>query len=290
MEKVVAVHDGKFHADEVFAVAILKRIYPKLKIVRTRDEAVLKKANFRVDIGRKYNPKTDDFDHHQESFKLKRKNEIPYSSCGLVWKHFGRKLVNSDEAFDYIDEKLIQFIDAEDSGVKTFETKKTFIYTIGEVISCFNPIWKESPNYDSQFLKATEVTGKILDREIVKANSIKQERKIIKDALKKSDGDFIILEKRGISWQDYIVGKTKIKFVISFSGDRWISIAVPEKIGGFEREILFPKIWRGHDEELEKISGVKGALFCHKDGFVASAKTKEAIIKLTEIALKNKEK
>ena len=34
----IAVHEGKFHADDVFAAAILTLVFPKIKIIRTRDE------------------------------------------------------------------------------------------------------------------------------------------------------------------------------------------------------------------------------------------------------------
>ena len=118
MKKVITVgtHNGEFHADEIFALSILKKIYSNMKIIRTRDREKLKRMDFRVDVGNKYNSKTNDYDHHQKEFDLKRKNGIPYASAGLVWKHFGEKLVNSREAFDYIDGKLIQPIDAEDNG------------------------------------------------------------------------------------------------------------------------------------------------------------------------------
>jgi uncharacterized UPF0160 family protein len=39
-----STHDGRFHADEIFALAVLKLIYPDLEIVRSRDENVYKKG------------------------------------------------------------------------------------------------------------------------------------------------------------------------------------------------------------------------------------------------------
>jgi uncharacterized UPF0160 family protein len=39
------------------------------------------------------------------------------------------------------------------------------------------------------------------------------------------------------------------------------------------------------DEELQKISGVSDATFCHRGLFLAGAKSKEGAIKLAEIAL-----
>ena len=46
----IATHSGNFHADEVTAVAILKLIYPKAKVIRTRDEKKLNETNIRVDV------------------------------------------------------------------------------------------------------------------------------------------------------------------------------------------------------------------------------------------------
>ena len=43
-----STHDGRFHADEIFALAVLNLIYPDLKIVRSRDENVYNKADIIV--------------------------------------------------------------------------------------------------------------------------------------------------------------------------------------------------------------------------------------------------
>src|SRR3989344_7405912 len=111
--KTIAVHSGDFQADDVFAVSIIRLLYPEIKIIRSRDEEVLKHADIRADVGGKYDPSTHDFDHHQTGGAGMRENGIPYSSAGLVWKHFGKKLVSSDEVFNYIDEKIVQWIDAD---------------------------------------------------------------------------------------------------------------------------------------------------------------------------------
>ena len=39
------------------------------------------------------------------------------------------------------------------------------------------------------------------------------------------------------------------------------------------------------DEEFEKITGVEGAVFCHRTLFMAVAKSKEGAIKLAKLAL-----
>ena len=49
-----STHDGRFHADKIFALAVLKLIFPDLEIVRSRDEKVYKNADIIVDVGHAY--------------------------------------------------------------------------------------------------------------------------------------------------------------------------------------------------------------------------------------------
>ena len=57
--KTIITHDGKFHADDVFAVAtlllILRRESPSVSIVRSRDSALVARADFVIDVGGQYN-------------------------------------------------------------------------------------------------------------------------------------------------------------------------------------------------------------------------------------------
>ena len=46
-----------------------------------------------------------------------------------------------------------------------------------------------------------------------------------------------------------------------------------------------PIDWRGkRDEELQKVTGIKTARFCHNAGFICSLEKKEDAIKLAELA------
>ena len=97
---VVATHPGNFHADDVFAVAVLGLVHGPLEIVRTRDEAALAAADFRVDIGWRSDPATGDFDHHQRGGAGERPNGIRYASFGLVWRAFGARLAGDGRGGD----------------------------------------------------------------------------------------------------------------------------------------------------------------------------------------------
>lgn len=63
----IATHNGKFHADEVFAVSLLRRLdrFKDAEIIRTRDAELLKTADVVVDVGGQYDPLTHRYDHHQ---------------------------------------------------------------------------------------------------------------------------------------------------------------------------------------------------------------------------------
>src|SRR5438045_3914082 len=94
---IAATHDKEFHADDTFAVATMKMAGLVSRAIRTRDPAKLATADFRIDVGGKYNPDTGDYDHHQEGGGGVRENGIPYASFGLTWKSYGAKLCDCEK-------------------------------------------------------------------------------------------------------------------------------------------------------------------------------------------------
>ncbi len=116
-KKTIVVHDGAFHADEICACAILSIIEDdRIKIIRSRDEHIAEKADYVLDVGGIYDHQKQRYDHHQNGGAGKRENGLEYATAGLVWKHYGKFLVKSDELFNRIDEQLIQPIDMIDNG------------------------------------------------------------------------------------------------------------------------------------------------------------------------------
>ena len=69
--------------------------YKDASIVRTRDPEVIAKADIVVDVGAVYDPATHRYDHHQREFTgtFDDKHTIRLSSAGLVYKHFGRRVI-----------------------------------------------------------------------------------------------------------------------------------------------------------------------------------------------------
>ena len=285
--KTIAVHDGKFHSDDVFAIAILKLINPDFKVIRTRDEEELKNADMRVDVGGVYDEKTLNFDHHQETFSEVHDNGIPHAACGLIWKHFGKILLKSDDELQFVDDKIIQSIDADDNGVRVYSSKEIGPYTLQHVINTFMPSWSDkSPDFDLGFNRAVKFAMGVIESEIKRAKSQTKIRELLEKAVKKSNNDYILLTK-SCPWKNYIIDNSEAKFVIyrGTSGNFHVQ-GVPKSKESFDTRKPFPKSWAGlRDSELADKTGLKGSIFCHKNLFLCIVETKADAIKLAESCL-----
>lgn len=69
--------------------------YKDSHLIRTRDAEIISKADIVVDVGAIYDPATNRFDHHQRSFNetFKSSSKVKLSSAGLVYKHFGKRVL-----------------------------------------------------------------------------------------------------------------------------------------------------------------------------------------------------
>lgn len=288
----VAVHDGSFHPDDVFAVAVLS-IYLKkpLEIIRTRDVNVLKTCDYVFDVGREYSIEKKIFDHHQKEFNEKRENGITYASAGLVWKEFGEKIAGSKEVFEKIDKKIIQFVDAEDNGIAVSKNiiEDVYPYTISNYISSLNNNWDEE-NRDSldAFKVAVDFAKKVLEREIKLAEDSVEAKKIATEVYNNTKDKRVIVFDRPCSWRSTLTEYPEPLFVIkeNLENKNWYVSAVPVKDEQFKNRLDFPESWAGLEgEDLVKVTGVSDAVFCHKGRFLAVAKSKAGSIELAQKAL-----
>jgi uncharacterized UPF0160 family protein len=273
---------------------MLEKAGEKFEIIRTRDEEIIRTGDYVFDIGGIYDEDKNKFDHHQKGGAGKRNDGIEYSSFGLVWKKFGEKVVNNEEATNFIEQKLVIPIDANDNGVDLYKNNFENIlpYTINDVLAIFSPTSLEDMNKDEQFLKAVVWAKEILKREIKKANDQIEITKIIQDFYKNStDKRLIVVDKPKVSrfeiqyaLQDF----PEPLFVVYGDDEDWSVVAVRKEKNNFENRKDFPKSWAGlQGKELQKISGVSDAVFCHRGLFMAVAKSKEGAIKLAQIAVES---
>ena len=292
-EANLITHSGTFHADEIFGTIILSKIIPEITIIRLPEitNNMEKKDVIVFDIG------GGKFDHHQIGGNGVRENGVKYAACGLIWKEHEKELLKKynieeiDYAFHYIDKNLIQFIDANDNGELPKLNIEYRNFHISYIISLFNPKWDENVDGDEKFIETLKLAKVIFDEFLKDTVSKMKAKKTVEDAIKKSQDNILILEEF-MPWKEFLLeSKEKkakdIKFVIFPSKRGGFNVyAVPVEIGSFENRKLMPIKWRGlKDKDLQNITGIKTALFCHNAGFIASCKIKEDAIKLAKMAI-----
>lgn len=297
-KELVVTHDGNFHADDVFAGAIIslyfEKVNKKFEIIRTRDRKIIERANIVFDVGEIYDGQNNRFDHHQKGRAGARENGIMYAASGLVWKHFGEKLTNK-VVVEILDNRIFSPLDAVDNGQELGVSNFSRIspYSIPSIVAVFNPTWQENDEEDKIFIKLVSWTKELLKREIISAEaSYLAESDISKKYEESEDKKIIILEK---NYSRYEINRVlailpePIYFVYpKGDGSGWKAECVrvsPEKI---ENRKSFPSGWAAmRGEDLQKVSGVADAVFCHDGLFVSYAKSKEGAIGLAKNALKS---
>lgn len=293
----VATHDGSFHADEVFALAALSLLGEPLDIVRTRDPAVLKACDARVDVGFRADPASGDFDHHQREGAGARPNGVRYASFGLVWREHGPALCGEDaEVAARVDESLVQGVDANDTGQALAEASEGGIraMTVSGVVGAFNPTWEEDATPEAErarFDEALAVAVAILRREIASAGAAQRAATLVAAAVEASrarDPRVVALE-RNVPWKEVVVTQAPdAQFVVYPKRQGWGLEAVPRELGSFDNRRDLPAAWAGLDgPALAELTGVRDALFCHAKRFLVVARSREGIEALAEQALRD---
>ncbi len=292
----IVTHSGGFHADEVFALAVVELVCEAhnktCDVIRTRDEAVIQTADMVLDVGRIYDPLSLRFDHHGTDGAGKRDNGIPYATFGLIWNTFGKILCDNDkEIVEMIDTRLVQGIDGPDNGVPVFQSlyENVPYYGLGSLMGSMQPTWQEDQEMIVHAFEDMRLLAKrILVREITHARSIKVAEHAVRECiLKRTTPEIVILDKK-YPWGSIIEEFPEIYFVLypEPTGSRWRVAAVRTSANDFALKKPFPKAWGGLEgEALRMICGVSDAVFVHNGGFLAVAESKEGAEKLAQKAL-----
>lgn len=288
-------HNGTFHADEVFATAILSLILNDIVIYRANEikQEMSTAIVYDVGLGR--------LDHHQAGGNGQRENGVSFAACGLVWREYYKEVLSNigidkkdiNYLKDQIDKNLIQFIDANDNGITPKISTEYKYVNLANIIAQFNPNWNENVDSDEKFIDAVNFAKVVLENEICSEISKFKAKSIVEKAIEDSKDNIMILDEF-MPWKEFILeSKSKkakdILFVVFPSNRGGYNVyAVPKEAGSFENRKSFPKEWAGlRDEKLQKITGVNSAAFCHIACFICTAKTKDDAIKLANLAIEN---
>ena len=286
----IAVHSGIFHADDIFAAAMLElAIGRECRIIRTRDEDKIRAADYVADVGGIHDEATNRFDHHQKGGAGTHANGIPYAACGLVWKKYGAQICGSQEVASRIEERLICPIDADDNGYQTYTPNGTTVpFTLQGFLYLKRPTWRESVEMnDASFMELVPVAKDILRREIkIIGDYLLADTEVEKAYAEAPDKRCVELSE-SFPFNEVLSKYPEPLYILTQrkSDTLWKLEGVRANPTGFEIRRQFPASWAGlRDAELEQATGVPGAVFCHNGRWLIVAQTKEAIQQLANLA------
>lgn len=297
-QATVITHGGVFHADEVLATVILSKVLGDITVLRTfRVPENLSNDVIVYDIG------FGRFDHHQKGGNGARENGVPYAAVGLIWKEYGHKLVedtaNPELVWSLIDRDLIQGVDATDNGAISVPKTESNGHVVrnmsfSSIISSFNPTWDSEEDPDEAFIKAVKFAEIVFENTLKNATAKAKAQEIVDEAIEKSQDHIMVLD-RFVPWQEFIFASenpkaAEVQFVVFPSnrgGFNWQ--CVPDALGSFGQRKTVPSEWRGlSGENLQRVTGVPTANFCHSAGFLGSAETFEDAYALAKLAVEAK--
>ena len=315
---LIVNHSDTFHCDEVVACAILQILYPDSDIVRSRDPEIIKTGDFVVDVGKIYDPVNKRYDHHQETFNMSFPRDsikkVPMSSCGLVWLHHGKELIdcfNSEILKDTKDTKdtnidvdidveyiFQQFynnfvfpIDCNDNGVENNYNNDNITYypiELQSIVSSFNDNPLDHHSQYLRFIRAVDMCKTIVTyklKSLIK-NNISYMKNVgsFTEAFQKSLDDkvdyMIIYSEYNITlYLNQFDQDQRIKFIIvKRSDNEWRIWTVNKKGSRFEQ------IAKIISEDNARIL-TSDIIFVHKSCFTGGCKTLSAAILVVEESL-----
>jgi uncharacterized UPF0160 family protein len=296
-------HSGMYHADDVFTYAVLQTVFPNHALIRTRDEALINGTENVIvfDVGGVFDAEKNRFDHHQPG-RPEREDGIPYSSFGLIWKHYGMDYLRVKVSdFDLADEKLIELwesidrlayeIDALDNG-KFDDPAMLNPNHISRAITWGAPASRDENVMKASFITAADMAGHLLKGKVLgKAKALSDEVVVHSLVAKNGDKNWIELPE-GLSFNKVLAEpeNRNLLYVIlpEMGGAQWCLIALKSHEGNFQSRKELPESWAGlRDEDLQKATKTDDAIFCHLGRFFAVAKSRESIMRMLWTALED---
>ena len=326
---LLATHSGTFHADDCLAYVLLTGALglgeagAGHELVRTRDRALLEKADIVWDVGGVADAAAWRFDHHQPGAPAAA-NGDPLSSAGLVWRaaepasgrSLGQLYVRSvlvrsgfaavaDDAVAKIAEgigsKLVRHVDLVDNGVVRASPTD-----LASLVDGYNGAWDAPSQSDPASFEAEQLRGFLLASRMV--------AEVVERLVEKERGAVFAYRAVVRAWEDCKAGVSglhpdllelprgmpwkraafdlnmPILYVMSPEPDgRWKVQAMPADKTSFNNRLDMPGAWRGlQDAALEQASGIPGAVFAHRGGHLAVAATREAALAMARACLGNK--
>jgi uncharacterized UPF0160 family protein len=298
----LVTHSGGFHADEVLSSVILTRLFPQARLVRSRASEWITPAADRIiyDVGGSYDADLQIFDHHQRGAPL-REDGRPYSSFGLIWKHFGRAYLaasgvpdgNLDTVHASFDQGFVLPVDLVDNGALNLsEAGLLSGMTLPGLLETLKPVFDDTDPEaeDRTFNTALSIARSFVEARVARSAAKLRAEALVHQAIVDAGQGRILELPMGMPFRPAVVKAQAdhLLFVVHPRQQDWCVAGIRRADEGFALRADLPAAWAGLTHgDLEAASGVIGASFCHNGRFIAAAKTREAALAMAELAVKD---
>lgn len=297
----LVTHSGGFHADELLSSVVLTRLFPRAQLIRSRAPDWIAPGPDRIvyDVGGAYDAEKRIFDHHQRGAPL-REDGRPYSSFGLVWKHYGRDYLAAigvpaehvDAVHADFDADFVLPVDLMDNGALEPSVAGPLAgLTLPVLLETLKPAF-DDPDPEAgerAFLAALAIARSFVEANIAQAAAKLRADGIVRTAIAETGAGRVLELPRGMPFRAAIIdaGADHLLFVVHPRDKDWCVTGIRRAADGFELRADLPAGWAGlSNGALEAASGVTGASFCHNGRFIAAAATREAALEMAELAVK----
>ena len=199
---------------------------------------------------------------------------------GLLWKKFGKeylkdlRIKNIEKVYDYMDNELIQYIDATDNMQMEYLKNKTS----PDFIKLCNPEWNENITEDEGFIHALKLADEFWNIYLKHAIAEVEAIEIIIKATNESKEDYVVFDKE-LPYRKAIelLENKNIKYLIFKSKRECYDIRIIDKKTEFKKKIVIDDI-----KQARKVSRIEDLLYVDTHGKLCCTKTLESAINLVK--------
>jgi len=296
----LVTHSGGFHADELLSSVVLTQLFPQARVVRSRAPEWITPGTDRIiyDVGGAYDADAQIFDHHQRGAPL-REDGQPYSSFGLIWKHYGRNYLAArslpaehiETIHAALDASFVLPIDLLDNGAMSPAVAGPLaVLTLPVLLETLKPVFDEpDPEaLERAFHAALGIARSFLEAKIAGSAAKLRAEDIVLQAVTEAGENRVLELPMGMPFRSAVMksGADHLLFVVHPRDKDWCLTGIRRADEGFELRADLPAAWAGlTNADLEAACGVEGASFCHNGRFIAAARTRQAALAMAELAV-----
>ena len=296
----LVTHSGGFHADELLSSVILTQLFPDATLLRTRDAEWISPGAGKIiyDVGREYDADAGIFDHHQRPNPL-REDGQPYSSFGLIWRHFGQDYLRAldvpeadlEDIHRSFDAGFVLPIDLLDNGALEPSVAGPLAgMTLPALLESLKPPFdaRDPKADDAAFMAALPVARAFVEAAVSGRAAKRRAEAMVMQAIEAAGEGRVLELPQGMPFRSAVekAGADHLLFVVHPRGTDWALTTIRKSGDSFEARADLPEAWAGlTDAALEQASGVPGATFCHNARFIAVAQSREAILRMAALAV-----